>query len=238
LEKIKNILAVIPARGGSKGLPGKNIRMCAGKPLIVWSIEAAIHSKYIDKVLVSTDSKDIASIAKENGAWVPYLRDPDLARDDSTTTDVITDILNRMKDYSYSPELIVLLQPTSPLRTSEHIDEAIEKYFQSKKTDRDTLISTVKADQKIYWTMGVDPGTGYIHRLFDETQQKHRRQDFSECFMPNGAIYIAKTDGFTGFINDRVLYYLMDNKSSVDIDYEDDFEKAKMYLEKGYVKYD
>jgi len=108
-----SILAVIPARFGSKGLPRKNILDCAGKPLIAWSIEAALKSKYVTQVLVTTDSEEVANIAKKYGAWVPSLREAYLAQDQSSITEVVKDVLNNMAT-GFSYDLIVLLQPTSP----------------------------------------------------------------------------------------------------------------------------
>lgn len=132
----KTILAIIPARGGSKGLPRKNILDCAGKPLLAWSVEAAKNSKYVDRVMVSTESQEIADVAMEYGAWVPFLRPSELADDESTLEDAVKDIIVRLRG-TYEFDYVMALQPTSPLRTSKHIDEAVEKFLH-----RENLIPT------------------------------------------------------------------------------------------------
>ena len=123
----KKILAMIPARSGSKGIIGKNIKKIGGKPLIAWPIEAAKSSKYIDKIIVSTDSDEIASVALKYGAEIPYLRPTDLAQDKSTTYSVIKNILSYYKKLNEIYDYFVLLEPTSPLTTPKDVDEAMFK---------------------------------------------------------------------------------------------------------------
>ena len=127
--KNKKILAIIPARGGSKGLPGKNIKKLAGKPLIAWTIDQAKKSKYIDKLIVSTDSKEIAEISKKYGAEIPFLRSKKLAQDNSSIYDVIFDAINWFKKNNIDFDLIILLEPTSPLRENNDIDNAVELFI-------------------------------------------------------------------------------------------------------------
>jgi CMP-N,N'-diacetyllegionaminic acid synthase len=227
----KKILAIVPARGGSKGLPQKNILDCAGKPLIAWSIEAALKSKYVDRVLISTDCDKIAKIAKNYNAWVPFIRSPNLAKDDSSSIDVVKDALIKAKNDGYEAEYLVLLQPTSPLRSTIHIDEAIERYFSSRLNDTDTLVSVKEIDNKVLWVMEKDNANGYLSRLFkNNLENKHRRQDLPRCYIPNGAIYIANVEGFDNFFGDNTLSYMMDEKSSIDIDYQQDIDEVKQIL--------
>lgn len=122
----KKILALVPARAGSKGLPGKNVRLLLNKPLIAWSIEAGLRSKYVDRVIASTDGEDIASVAGEYGADVPFLRPAELALDSSPSIDFILHTLDWLQLHKDIYEYLVLLEPTSPLRDSEDVDLAIE----------------------------------------------------------------------------------------------------------------
>ena len=129
----KKILAIIPARGGSKGVPRKNIKEICGKPLISYTIEAAKRSKYIDRVIVSTDDIEIETVSKNYGAEVPFLRPNELAGDNSPTIDCVIDVIERLKiDEGYFPDYIALLQCTSPLRDENHINEAVEQLMNSK----------------------------------------------------------------------------------------------------------
>ena len=234
MEKHGKILAIIAARGGSKGLPQKNILDCAGRPLIAWTIEAALESTHVDSVLVNTDCQEIADVALQYGAWVPFLRSAQLAEDESSIIDVIKDVLVRVSELSHQYDYVLLLQPTSPLRTARHIDEAVEKYFSTKTADEDTLISVKKVDSKALWVLGEDCDSGYIFNHFDvNLSDNSRRQALPDCYVPNGAIYLAKVDGFHGFYGKQTRSYLMDEISSLDIDYQEDLDRADDYLCNG-----
>jgi len=231
MTKHQKILAIIGAREGSKGLPRKNILDCAGKPLIAWTIESALQSARLERVLVNTDSQEIADVALKYGAWVPFLRPPELAMDDSNIVDVVNDALERLKLSGQEFDYVMLLQPTSPLRTTEHIDQAIEKYFSSKVSDLDTLISVKRVDSKILWVLGEQNESGYVFNYSDiDLADNSRRQALPECFMPNGAIYLAKVEGFKGFYGKHTRAYVMDEISSMDVDYQDDLDRAAEYL--------
>ncbi len=228
------ILAIIAAREGSKGLPQKNVLDCAGKPLIAWTVEAALQSKYINQTLVNTDSQAIADVAEQFGAWIPFLRPAELAQDESSIIDVINDVIMRLKISKQQFDYVMLLQPTSPLRTAKHIDEAIEKYFSTKMSDKDTLISVTKVDSKALWVLGEDDDSGYIFNHFDvNLSDNSRRQALPDCYVPNGAIYLARVDGFQGFYGKQTRSYLMDEISSLDIDYQADLDRADDYLRNG-----
>ena len=141
----KSVLAVIPARGGSKGLPRKNIKDLAGKPLIAWSIDAAKKSKYIDRCIVSTDDKSVAETSKQHGSIVPFMRPPELATDDANSNDVILHALEMLGD---PYDIVMLLQPTSPLRKSEDIDHALE-FVQGNNVP--TVVSVCSSNKPLHW---------------------------------------------------------------------------------------
>lgn len=221
----KTFLAIIPARGGSKRLPRKNILDLCGKPLISWSIEAGVKSKYIDKVIVTSDDDEILSISKEYGAEI--IRRPDeLSSDTATTFDAIKHTIDNMKRYDY----IILLQATSPLRDEKHIDESIE-LLETKNAD--AVVSVCEMDHSPLWSNTLPQDGNMNNFLRDEILNK-RSQDIEKYFRLNGAIYICKTEkllqnkGF--FLKDNIFAYMMDRKNSIDIDEEMDFNVAKILL--------
>lgn len=234
-----NILAVIGARGGSKGLKNKNIINCAGKPLICWTIEAAQTSKYIDRIIVSTDDLKISEVAKNAGADVPFIRPHNLSGDDAP----INSVIDHCIDWIYQNEKITYdyvlsLQPTSPLRTNHHIDEAVEYYFKNKKTLEDTLVAVVKAHEKMGWLMQSRDST-YIDFCFDVSCENPRRQSLPEYYMPNGALYLSRVqrNKKTVFYTKRTLFYVMDPIHSIDVDRQQDLESAVRYLELIHSKF-
>ncbi len=221
------VVAVIPARGGSKRLPKKNILELAGKPLIAWTIEAALKSKSISDVIVSTEDIEIAKIARQFGAKVPYMRSDALATDYTKSIDIVLDLIGRI---NFSYKYIALLQPTSPLRTAIHIDESIEVL---KKNDADAVVSVCKLDYPVEWS-NVLPQNGAMDAFFDKNILNMRSQDFPNRYRLNGAIYIikknkVKKDG--GFVLEKGTYaYLMDQQCSVDIDTKLDFTLANILM--------
>lgn len=225
----KNILAIIPARGGSKGLPRKNIIDLAGKPLITWTITASIESKYITKTIVSSDDDEILDISKSFGAQT--IRRPDeLALDTSSSEMVIENVLEELnKDKTFVIDLVILLQPTSPLRSSDDIDSALEMMVSKNAT---ALISVYQTDNKVLKAF-VENEDGYIKSPFNKRYPFMRRQDLPSIFMPNGAIYIITKDEFDlhkTLITDKTAFYEMNKDKSIDIDNEDDLEVAERYL--------
>ena len=148
-NKKPKVLALIPARGGSRRLPGKNLLKLCGEPITVWSIKAAQQSKYVDRIVVSTDSDEIAEVARAAGADVPFMRPNYLASDTASSLDVVNHALNELNQKGQCYEFIVLLQPTSPLRTSKHIDESFE-LLQSK--DADAIVGVTELDHPIELT--------------------------------------------------------------------------------------
>ena len=224
----KRILAIIPARGGSKGIPHKNIIDLCGKPLIGYSIEAAIGSKYIDYVLVSTDDDLIAGIAKKYGAKVPFLRPAELASDTAKTLDVIIHAVKTLADLGFSFSDIVLLQPTQPLRTADDIDRAIECYYENSCQ---SLVSISEVDDHPLLIRSIEENR--LKPLLN-VSSTCRRQDMPKYYRVNGCIYINPTSEIseeTSF-NDNVIPFVMDKSHSVDIDELCDLVMAKYYLEK------
>lgn len=226
MYKDKTFLAIIPARGGSKRLPRKNILDLAGKPLIAWSIEAGLNSKYIDKVIVSSDDAEILDISKQYNAQI-IVRPNYLASDTAITFDAIKHTIDNVEQYDY----IVLLQATSPLRNNQHIDEAIE-LLESKNAD--AVVSVCEMDHSPLWSNTLDESLSMQGFLKDEVLNK-RSQDLEKYFRLNGAIYICKTDELleekSFFLKENIYAYLMDRKSSIDIDEEIDFKIASVLME-------
>ncbi|MFW7189784.1 MULTISPECIES: acylneuraminate cytidylyltransferase family protein [Lysinibacillus] len=210
-------LAVIPARGGSKGVPGKNIRLLAGKPLIAWTIEAAKRSKYITTTIVSTDDEEISTVAIEYGAEVPFIRPAHLAEDDTPGVAPILHALEQCPDYDY----VVVLQPTSPLRTAEDIDGTIEKMF---KNDGDFCVSVAEAAQSPYWMYTLNKDD--VMQPLIDSPLVVRRQELPKAYILNGAVYVAKVEELKkteSFITSETVAYEMPEERSFDIDVEKDF---------------
>lgn len=216
-------IAIIPARSGSKGLKDKNIIDLCGKPLIAYSIEAALETGLFDHVIVSTDSEHYANIAQHYGAEV-MMREEALSNDKATTFMVLEDILkNRLQ---VSIDYFVLLQPTSPLRTSKHITEAIEK-FESKIEHFDFLVSMKEAEHAKVLVNPIDDDESL--KYFDTDFSNYRRQGYKD-YSPNGAIFIAKPDSYLEqkhFFGAKALSYIMSAEDSVDIDGALDLVVAK-----------
>ena len=225
-------IAIIPARSGSKGLKDKNIIDLCGKPLIAYSIEAALETGLFDHVIVSTDSEHYAEIAQHYGAEV-MMRGEALSNDKATTFMVLEDILkNRLQE---SIDYFVLLQPTSPLRTSKHITEAIEK-FESKIEHFDFLVSMKEAEHAKVLVNPIDDDESL--KYFDTDFSNYRRQGYKD-YSPNGAIFIAKPDSYLEqkhFFGAKTLSYIMSAEDSVDIDGALDLVVAKAIIAKKMYK--
>lgn len=227
LFMVKSIIAIIPARGGSKGVPRKNIKKLGEKPLIVYTIEGALKSKYLDHVFVSTEDPGIAGISKEYGAQV-IDRPSALAEDTSKTVDAILHAVEYLEREDIHPETVVLLQPTSPLRNTEDIDAAIKLYLDS---ECDSVISVCEPDHSPFWCFTLSGR--YLQPLFDKRFDKIRRQDLPMVVMPNGAIYVSNPDTirrYEGFYGDRIIPYCMPPERSIDIDTQLDFTIAEMLI--------
>lgn len=221
----KTFLAIVPARGGSKRLPRKNVLDLAGKPLIGWSIEAGLQSKYIDKIIVTSDDNEILEIAHAFGSET-IKRPAELASDTATSFDAIKHTIEKIKGYDY----VILLQPTSPLRTSQHIDEAI-KLLKRKKAN--AVISVCEMDHSPFWSNTL-PKDGNMTNFIRDEVKNRRSQDLQTHYRLNGAIYICQTETLLAeksfLIKENIYAYMMDRKSSVDIDEKIDFQFAEILI--------
>ena len=226
------IVAIIPARGGSKGIPHKNITNLCGKPLIAYTIEAAKQSTYIDDVIVSTDDLDIKKVSEQYGALVPFIRDGHIASDEAKTISVVVDAIQRLQAIGQAYDVVILLQPTSPLRTAEEIDVAIEVFFQHQM---EGVVSVNVADISPFLLRTIHHHR--LHRVIDESSTI-RRQDMPTYYEVNGAIYINRVKEVTETLsfNDNPIPYIMSRDHSVDIDTWDDLTEAETIIKEGYLK--
>lgn len=218
------MISIITARGGSKGLPGKNIRPFLGIPLIAHTIQAARASRHIHRVVVSTDCHEIAKVSRDYGAETPFMRPDLLATDSATSRDVVLHALYELKSPEEDCVQFCLLQPTSPLRHSKDIDAAIELF---RMKDADATLSMVQFEHPPQWAMTMDDA-GQI--LPTDGSSFIRRQDLKRLYRPNGAIYVYKTSFYkqsTGLNNGKQYAYLMPAERSYDIDSLYDFIAAE-----------
>jgi CMP-N,N'-diacetyllegionaminic acid synthase len=229
------VLGIIPARGGSKGVPRKNVKILAGKPLLQWTAEAALKSN-LDKVILSSEDPEIISFGKSAGLEVPFTRPKELAKDDTPAIDVVIHAVEELKrSYGYQPEAVMLLQPTSPLRTTKHINEALHLFDQHPEAT--SLVSVVKVPHSMVpeSLMRLDQN-GYLKhvRLWDE--RKNLRQEKPLYYARNGAaIYLVRILCLLeekSLYGGRILSYEMSREESVDIDDLFDFEMCGFLLEK------
>lgn len=220
------MLAVIPARGGSKGIPNKNIVPLLGKPLINWTIEAARSSRYIDQLILSSDDERICAVAEAAGCDVPFTRESGLATDEAETIDVVIDVLDRIQGF----EVVILLQPTSPLRASADIDKCLELLVECKAK---TAVSVTPVEEHpfLMYSLGADArldsfiNVGYARSL--------RRQELPPAYVLNGAIYAAEVGWLREsklFVSPDAVGYVMPRAISIDIDEQSDLERAAEYL--------
>jgi CMP-N,N'-diacetyllegionaminic acid synthase len=229
--KSQSVLAIILARGGSKGFPGKNIAPLGDKPLIAWSVEAARHAKYTDRVVLSSDNQAIIDAARRFHCEVPFVRPAELARDDTPAVDVVLHALEQLPSY----DILVLLQPTSPFRDHNDIDRAIDTMVHAQAK---SCVSVCEVDKSPYWMYTTD-ACGRLQPLLDlkETQQqlyRQQRQQLPRTYALNGAIYVIYTDWFHEthkFVNEETVPYIMPKERSVDIDDPLDLKWAEFLLQ-------
>lgn len=225
------MLAIIPARGGSKGLYRKNIKLLDGLPLICHTIKAALDSKLVHRVIVSTEDKEIASIAKDFGAEVPFMRPESLADDKSMVMDAYLNVVDLISQQNSKPvESFVALLPTVPLRTPEDIDEAI-KIYNAKKAD--SVISVVEAPTPLYWHRRIT-NDGKLENYLPEFDAVKNRQELIKTYIPNGAVYVFQSEVLRStrqYYNEKTYPYIMPKERSADIDDQFDFEWVT-YLKK------
>lgn len=226
------VLGFIPARGGSKGIPQKNIYPVAGKPMIAYTIEQALKS-VITRTIVSTDSQEIAAVVEEYNGEVPFLRPEGLAGDQNTIEEAIIYTLDQLKETEgYTPDAIALLQPTTPLRTAKHIDDTVDLLV-SKGAD--TIVSVSEPMEHpcemVYW----DDENRFRFLLEKWIESGTQRQGYPDCYFINGAIYTFTVQSFLRNKNrmgskKKVLPYVMAQRDSIDIDSPDDLYIAESIL--------
>jgi CMP-N,N'-diacetyllegionaminic acid synthase len=219
----KRVLGLIPARGGSKGLPGKNIRPINGLPLLAWSIRAARKSHYLDRVIVSTDSQEIAETAKAHGGEAPFLRPAELASDTAGSIDVILHALDFCKDQGETYDYIVLLEPTSPLRTVEDIDRSLEALAEHPTAEAVVSVVQAEASHPVFCSRaGPD---GLIKPFMGKAIEHLRRQDLGEALYPEGTIYISSVPALQdrrSFYHEKTLAYIVERHKQFEVDEEMD----------------
>jgi len=228
--KGKKVLGLVTARGGSKRLPKKNVLNLNEKPLIAWSIEAGLGSKYIDDVVVTTEDIEIKEISKEYGAEVPFNRPDNLAKDDTLSIEVILHALDELSNLGKDYDFLFLLQPTSPLRTSKHIDEAISLLIEK---EADSIIGVTETEYPIEWTNIVPDDLSMIH-FYNALKKKLPNKSDSKRYKINGAIYFCNIDKLIEsrslILKSNCYCYQMDKLSSIDIDEEMDFLLAEQLM--------
>lgn len=233
--KDRSFLAVIPARGGSKRLPGKNIAELNGKPLIAWTIEAALNSANVTETVVSTDDPKIVEVARRYGANVPFVRPDDLATDSTPTFDVIKHALEFYASIGKKYDFLILLQPTSPLRSASHIDDAVHLL---KVKGADAIVSVSQMDHSPYWSNTL-PQDDSLSAFLKDGIQNVPSQALETYYRLNGAIYICNSARLlkekTLLLKDNIFAYRMDKKSSIDIDDAIDLLFARSLIQARHI---
>lgn len=222
-------IGLIPARGGSKGIPGKNIAPCAGKPLLAWTCEAALGSRKLARTLVSTDSEEIAAAARHCGVEVPFTRPAALAADDTPSVEVMRHALDWLASADDRPDAMVLLQPTSPLRTSRHVDGAVERFLRGKA---DTVVSVVEVPHRFHPRSVMREEEGRLVP-YEGARTVTRRQELLALWARNGpAVLVVASDLVRQgeLYSGRTLGYPMSEEDSLDIDDARDLELAASLL--------
>ncbi len=220
-------VALVTARGGSKRLPGKNIRQLGGRPLIAWSIAAALKSLHVRRVIVSTDCVEIAEAARQAGGEVPFLRPPELSGDHAAHHDVVAHAVDWLeRDEGRLPEFLCLLQPTSPLRSASDIDATLDLIIETE-ADCAFAVSSVTTHPALMYRLDgpkaspyLPPREGYV-----------RTQDLDPLYYVNGAVYVVRPSSFrerSTLLSQHPVAYVMNHERAVDIDHEWDFRLAEI----------
>lgn len=227
------MLAIIPARGGSKGVPRKNIKMFGDKPLLAYTIEAALKAENIDRVIVTTDDDEIANISRQYGADVPFIRPSALAQDRSVAADVYIHAAEYMRDnYLTNISKFMVLLPTVPFRNHGHIDEAVGLF---RSSGAETLVSVKRFETPVSWLLRKSQDGKIANAGFDADSASGNRQENKDYYVPNGAIYILDYDLLKtqkSYYSENTVGYIMSERDSIDIDTIDDFEYAEYELQK------
>ena len=230
MSKNPKVLGIIPARSGSKEIPGKNITIVGSKHLIAWTIEIAKRAKKLDKIIVSTDSEKYASICKNYNVEVPFLRPPELSSDEATSEDVVIHALKWMKkNEQYHPDYILYLQPTSPLRTADDIDQSINI---AKEKNADLVVSVELTNRHPYFMKKID-SDGLLSHYEKQVFPTPRRQELEPIYVLNGAIFLISTKIILenkSWYKNKCYSYIMPSERSIEIDNPHDLHVADLLL--------
>lgn len=227
----KSVLAIIPARVGSKGLPGKNLKELCGKPLIAWSIDVGLRSKYIDLLIVSTDGLEIAKIAEKYGASVPFIRPPELATDQATSIEVIKHALNYCEGAGLNFDYTILLEPTSPLREVDDIDRALESLVDNEQFL--SIVGVAKTESQNPAFLVKLGKSNSLSGLYSSEIGKIRRQDIQDVYFLEGSIYISETrilQERETFYHQDTMGYIFPKWKSLEIDDLEDFTMVEALM--------
>jgi CMP-N-acetylneuraminic acid synthetase len=226
------VLAIIPARAGSKGVPNKNARLLGGKPLIAYSIEQALKSKFIEDIVVSTDSEEIGEMARKFGAQVPFIRPAHLSTDTAKSIDVVVHAVEFLKEQGKIYDGIILLQPTSPFRDVSLVDSAIEQFL-SGEIDSLVSVARVPKEYNPHWVYEVNKN-GFLSLSTGDKEIISRRQDLPEAFHRDGNIYISSIDVILNkrsFYGEKLGFIETKSEINVNIDTMEDWEEAERLIQ-------
>ena len=222
------ILAIIPARGGSKGIPRKNIKQLGDKPLIAYTIQRALESKLINTVMVSTEDNEIAGVAEQFGLKVPFMRPERLAQDFTPSLDVVINVLETYKKQDKFFDAVMILEPTNPFRTADEIDECI-RIFKAKDTDSLISVKEVPPQYNPHWVFEENE-EAILHKAIGETTIIARRQILPKAFARDGSVYLTKVDvvlNQRSLFGESIAYRLNDNPNQINIDNIEDWKAAE-----------
>jgi CMP-N-acetylneuraminic acid synthetase len=224
------VVGLIPARGGSKGIPRKNVAPCAGRPLIAWTCDAARAARTLARTLVSTDDAEIAAVARECGVEAPFLRPAALAADDTPALPVLVHALDWLESQGATVEAVVLLQPTSPLRRAEHIDGAVELF---RRAGADTVVSVIEVPHRFHPASVMREREGRLVPYHEDTATVMRRQGLEPLVARNGPAVLVVSPRMLragDLYGGRTVGYRMSEHDSIDVDTVDDLDLAGMLL--------
>ncbi len=226
------IIAIIPARGGSKGIPGKNIKLLGGKPLLSYTIESALRSGFLDEVMVSTEDERIAEIAAQYGLPVPFMRPAELAMDNSPSIDVVSHVLTTYAEKGMHFDAVMLLEPTSPFRDTNEIDESIQMFLR-RKSDSFVTVRKVPDAFNPYWVFEEGPHPNVLKTIMDHPVIQ-RRQSLPNTFVRDGSVYITKTKVVLeqhSLFGDSISYQMRNDPFRVNIDTMEDWREAERVIQ-------
>ena len=227
---MEKIVGIIPARGGSKGIPDKNLKVLAGKPLLAYTADSARASGVIDRLVLSTDSADIAELGKSLDIEVPFMRPAELAADDTAMLPVLQHAVEKLEDDGWRAEIVVLLQPTSPLRKASHILDAVEKL---RNEDCDSVVSVVEIPELFSPQKALREQDGALHFWLDEAKQITRRQQLERAYAREGTVYVFWRDVLmekNSIYGEKCLPLVLAAEESMNLDDIEDWQIAEAKL--------